>query len=91
MLLVRLKVEGHSMEPVIRNGQSVLASSVPLLFSKLKAGDIILFEENKKLIVKRIKDIKGDKIKVSGDNKSDSLDFGLIDRKNIKGKIIAVI
>lgn len=79
------------MEPAIRNGQRVLVSSIPFLFSKLKSGDIILFEKNKKLIVKRIKGIKNDKVKVEGDNKLDSLDFGWIDKEDIKGKIIAVI
>lgn len=76
------------MEPTILNGQSVLASSIPFMFSKLKSGDVIVFEKNKKLIVKRIKEIKNDKVKVAGDNKSDSLDFGWIEKREIKGKII---
>lgn len=88
MLLSHLKIEGHSMEPAIFEGQSVLASSIPLLLSKLKAGDIVVFENYSKLIVKRIKGIKGDRLLVYGDNKLDSRDFGSIKKKKILGKVI---
>ena len=79
------------MEPTIFNGRSVLVSSIPFLFGKLKEGDIVVFEKNKKLIIKRIKEIKNNKVKVSGDNKLDSKKFGWIKRSDIKGKIIAKI
>lgn len=89
MLLAYLEIEGHSMEPAILSGQFVLASSIPLLFSKLKIGDVIVFEVKNKLIIKRVKEIRESKILVSGDNKFDSRDFGWIDKKDVKGKIIA--
>jgi signal peptidase I len=89
MLLTHLKISGHSMEPTILDGQSILASSITFLFSKLKTGDIVVFESKNKLIVKRVKEIKGNLILVGGDNSSDSKDFGWIGIKEIKGKVIA--
>lgn len=96
-LLSRFKIYGHSMEPTIKNGESVLASGIPYLFSKPKVGDIVAFKDNKsrKVFVKRIVKIDpsadGDKHFVKGDNERDSLDsrrLGWIEKKDIVGKVI---
>ena len=91
MLLARFKVSGHSMEPQIKNGEEVLVTSIIYLFKKPKINDIVAFKEDKKVLIKRIIRIDGDKYFVAGDNKNDSLDsktFGLISKRQILGKII---
>ncbi len=91
MLLSLLRIHGHSMQPVISNGQKVLASSLPFLFSKPKINDIVVFKSESKIFVKRIRSVSEDKYFLEGDNKSDSLDsreFGLINRKNILAKVL---
>lgn len=88
LLFSRLKVWGHSMEPTFYSGQSIIASIIPYLFMKPKRGDIVVFETEDKLILKRISNIENDKYRVLGDNKSDSRDFGWIKKSDILGKLI---
>jgi len=83
------------MEPFIKNGQTVLASSIPYFFSKPKIGDIVAFKKTEKVFIKRITKIDpsadGEKYFVGGDNKKDSMDsrrFGWILKKDIIGKVI---
>lgn len=97
-LLSRFKIYGHSMEPTIKNGETVLASSLPYLFSKPKIGDIAVFVKEEKMFIKRIvkidPSVAGGKYFVSGDNKKDSLDsrkIGLVERSGIVGKVILLI
>lgn len=91
MLLGKFKISGHSMEPALKYGQEVLVSGLFYLFSKPKDGDIIAFKGSDKWIIKRIKESKADKYLVKGDNKSDSREFGWIERKNIIGKVVYVL
>lgn len=88
MLLSLLKVHGHSMEPGVKEGQFVLATSLRLMINRLKAGDIAVFEKDGKLIIKRIVKFDQDLVLFSGDNSSDSRDFGWIKKSEIKGKVI---
>lgn len=91
LLLSRFIISGHSMEPNILQGQTVLASSIPYLFSKPKSGDIVAFKKEEKIFIKRIVRIDGKKYFVKGDNEKDSFDstkFGWIDKKDIVGKVI---
>mgnify|MGYP001603666723 FL=1 len=83
------------MEPTIKNGQSVLASSLPYFFSKPKMGDIVVFRKNERVLMKRITKIDqsddGKKYFVKGDNEKDSMDskrFGWISKNDIIGKVI---
>jgi len=92
------------MEPTIMAGSFVL---VWCWIKSYKVGDIVAFRHStvddldgrpnrqpirgSKIFIKRITSINEDKIEVSGDNKTDSLDsrqFGLIEKSNIIGKII---
>lgn len=91
MLLARLVISGHSMEPTILVGKSVLISKIPFLIFKPKTQDIIAFNKNKKIFVKRIVKIDRDKYFVKGDNAKDSLELGWIDRKDIVGKVLIKI
>lgn len=95
MLLARFLIVGHSMEPTLKAGYTVLVSSIPFLFSKPKVGDVIAFKTNRKIYIKRIAKVNpsadGEKYFVKGDNNTDSLDsqkIGWIDRGEIVGKVI---
>lgn len=91
-LLARFKIVGHSMEPQIENGETVLVSSVPYWFKIPKIHDIVAFKDStNKILIKRIIKIQNGKYFVQGDNKNDSLDsrkFGYISRDKIIGEII---
>jgi nickel-type superoxide dismutase maturation protease len=92
-LLRRFKITGHSMEPTFLQGTEVLVSSLPYLFLRPKAGDVIAFKNkaDKKIYIKRVAEIRNSAFYVLGDNKQDSRDsknFGLITKKDIIGKVI---
>lgn len=88
MLINIFKASGHSMEPIIKNESFFIASSIPLKISKLKKGDVILFKNENKNIVKKVSEIENDKIFVEGENKFDSKKFDPINKNEIVGKII---
>ena len=91
-LLQKFRVSGHSMIPTLKPGREILVSSLPYLFFRPKVGDIIAFSLARRdfsnFIVKRIKEVAGDKFLVQGDNKDDSKDFGWVEKKRIVGKVI---
>ena len=94
MLLSRFKIVGHSMMPGFSENDNVLASSAPFILRKPRIGDVVIFEKDKKQFVKRINKIDNGKYCLLGDNKNDSKDsrnFGLIERDQIKGKVILKI
>jgi phage repressor protein C with HTH and peptisase S24 domain len=79
------------MEPAIKNGQKILVSNIPFIFSNPKKNDIIAFNFDNKIFVKRMEKIENGKYFLQGDNKNDSLDsrkLGLVKRKDILGKVI---
>ena len=57
MLLFRVKVKGHSMEPALKNNQIAIASSLPYFFRKPRVGDIVVLSLGK-CIIKRIINVK---------------------------------
>lgn len=87
-LFLRFEVIGHSMEPAIKNGQEIIVSKIPFWLIPPRKGDIVAFDDNGMMIVKRITEAKKSKFKVKGDNKKDSKDYGWIERKNIIGKVV---
>jgi len=103
-LISRFIVEGDSMSPAYKPGDRLLVSPLPLFFSKLSRGDIVVFnhpkDKNKK-IIKRVIGFPGDKIEglelgdkeyyFLGDNKNkseDSRHFGPVERNQIFGKVL---
>lgn len=88
MFFSLFKTQGHSMEPKIKNGSFFLSSSLPFKFSNPKAGEIIVFRNDNKLIVKKITKIENNKYFLEGENKMDSKNFDPIDKKKILGKVL---
>lgn len=88
MLLGKFKIQGHSMEPFIKESSEVLISSIPFLFSKPKAKDIVAFRHSDKVLIKRIKKVKSSHYLLEGDNVGDSLKIGWKQRNDIIGKVI---
>jgi len=90
LLLTKFKIVGHSMEPVIKNGETVLISSLFYWFKKPSIGDIVAFSGADKILIKRITKVQEEKYFLKGDNLKDSLDsrkFGLISKRKIIGKV----
>ncbi len=90
MFLSKVRVIGHSMEPALKQNQTIIVSLIPYFFSKPKVGDIVVLQRER-CIIKRIFKINGEKIFVKGDNKKESTDsrnFGWINKKEIVGKVI---
>jgi nickel-type superoxide dismutase maturation protease len=92
LFLARFKINGHSMEPQIKNGEQVLVSNLPFLFKNPRVSDIVAFKDSlNKVLIKRIKRISKQGYFVEGDNKNDSLDsrrLGEIQQQQIIGKVI---
>jgi nickel-type superoxide dismutase maturation protease len=92
LFIAKFRVVGHSMEPQIKSGGTVLASSIPYLFKIPKISDIVAFKDSAgKVLIKRIVKIQDGKYFMQGDNKQDSLDsrkLGLISKNQIIGEII---
>lgn len=88
MLLGKFKIKGHSMTPAIKEGDKVLVSSLPFLFSNPKAGDVVVFNSLNKTMIKRVKRVKGNLFLMEGDNISDSLSIGWISKNDIIGIVI---
>ncbi|MEX2012989.1 MAG: S26 family signal peptidase [Candidatus Levyibacteriota bacterium] len=91
MLLKILRVHGHSMQPKIKDGQKVLISNIPYMFSAPKKDDVVVFKLKNKAFLKRIVKVKDEKYFLEGDNKIDSLDskkLGAFGRKTIIAKAL---
>jgi nickel-type superoxide dismutase maturation protease len=90
LLLAKFKVIGHSMQPQIKDCETVLVSSIFYWFKNPQIGDIVAFRSLDKILIKRIINIQSKKYFLVGDNKKDSLDsrkLGLISREKIVGKV----
>lgn len=87
----RFKIKNDSMLPSFKEKDEVI--TFPYIFSQPKIGDVIVFRHIVPpfIFCKRIMKIMDDGIWVEGENKKISIDsrkFGLVERKNIIGKVI---
>lgn len=88
MLLAIFKISGHSMIPKLSPGDRVVVSNIPYLFIKPGKGEVVLFQYNGKMLVKRIVRIENKRYYLEGDNKPDNLKVEPIEQKNILGKVL---
>lgn len=82
-LLFLRRVVGHSMNPTLREGQIVVASS---LF-RAKTGDVVIAKVNGIEVVKRIKSSGFKQIKLASDARGHGL-YATVKREDIVGKAI---
>jgi len=81
------------MEPVYRDGDFVLASKIPILFGRIKTGDVVVLKHKTYgLMIKMVEklDLEADRIYVVGfhDDSVDSRTFGSVGRKDLAGKVL---
>jgi len=91
LLLQKYKISGHSMEPILKDNDTILVSGLMYLFKKPKINDIVAFVYKDKVLVKRIVRKTNGKYFLAGDNSKDSLDsreFGFVFKNRILGKVI---
>lgn len=72
------------MMPAFKPGDHVLAFN----WVSPKVGDVIVFEKDGKMFLKRVKKINKDLILVTADNYKDGVKFGPIKRRQLIGKIV---
>ena len=87
-------VEGDSMMPTLKNGDSVLIDTK----AKIGIGDLVLANHPYKSsvkIIKRITDItRTGELKLTGDNPAESTDsrtFGRVSKANLIGKVVCLL
>lgn len=90
--LYKYKIFGNSMTPTVAAGEYVLVNRAAYLFKKPLKGDIVALHDPRdgKILIKRIREIKGQEYFVQGDNKNSSTDsrvFGMIERHDLIGKV----
>jgi phage repressor protein C with HTH and peptisase S24 domain len=91
MFFSLFKTSGHSMFPAIKDSSFFIASSLPFIYRDPKIGDMILFEVDNKIIVKKVIKVENDLIFIEGDNKMDSKKFNPIKKNEIIGKVIWIL
>jgi len=89
--MIRLfRVSGHSLFPLFQDGQRVFCIKV-FPFSTLKISNIVVFDKAPHgLMIKQIKSIHQQAYFLQGTDpfSIDSRDFGMIDKKAIKYKVL---
>jgi signal peptidase I len=95
-MLRLIKISGHSLEPVYRDGDFVLVSKIPILFGRIKTGDVVIFNHKAYgLMIKMVEriDLQADRIYVVGlhDDSMDSRTFGPVGKRDLAGKVVGRI
>lgn len=87
-----IEVVGFSMFPTYKDGEFLHGYR---FFRTLKVGDVVVYKlkrnGEKRIVIKRISDIKGDTVYLLGDNFDESYDsrnYGYVPKKDIVCKII---
>jgi nickel-type superoxide dismutase maturation protease len=88
-----VQVQGASMEPTYKNGDTVLSSRLPVWFGRVKVGDVVVLSDptDGSIIIKRIQEIKNGQVWVIGDNYDKSFDsdmFGYVPYRLINSKVL---
>ncbi len=96
MLFKLIRVSGESLLPEYRSGDFVIVSKIPLFFTPLKKGDMIVLKHRLYgTLIKKVEALapEKDEIFVIGthENSLDSRHFGAISKKDLVGKVIGHI
>lgn len=86
--LSRFVVFGSSMLPKLKPGDNIISFD---WFLNPKVGDIVVALLDKRLIIKRVRFIRENKVFLVGDNEKESTDsreIGWIDKKSLVGKVV---
>ena len=91
----KYRISGDSMSPTLVSGDIVMVNRLVYLFHNPQKGDIVAVRDprDSKVLIKRIIKIEGKSSFVQGDNKNASTDsrvFGMIEKSDIIGKVIAL-
>jgi len=84
-------IHGNSMYPAFKPGEHVLSFNWAYFRKKPQVKNIVIIEQDKRMIIKRIQKVFRNKIFALGDNlnySTDSRMLGWFDEQNIFGKII---
>jgi len=79
------------MEPLLKEGQQILANKTSYIIGKPKIGDIVVAKLKNNYIIKKIEKARENKYFIVGENikeSTDSREFGWIEKKDIVGKVI---
>lgn len=94
MPLGRYAVEGESMLPDVSAGERVLVNKLAYRLGKPSAGDLVVLRDPRdprRLLLKRIAVVEGDRYEVAGANADASIDsrtFGPVGRELLVGKVL---
>jgi len=88
-----LKIRGDSLFPDFREGDFVLVAGVPFPSGKIKAGDVITFQQPRhSRLIKRVHRVlnEGKAFEVRGTQveSTDSRNFGAVPLESVSGKVI---
>ena len=92
-MLKLLKVSGDSLSPKYQDGDFVLIAKIPVLFNRLKPGDVIVFcHDYFGSMIKEVDAISedGESLFVLGthENSIDSIELGPIHKTAVEGRVI---
>lgn len=90
-----LRIAGHSLEPEFRDGDYVLVSRIPFFFRAPHHGNVVAFTKPPYgVMIKRVEYLtQAGEVFVLGTHATslDSLQFGLISRRDLLGKVVGHI
>ncbi|MFQ6013076.1 MAG: nickel-type superoxide dismutase maturation protease [Thermoplasmata archaeon] len=89
----RYKVKDRSMEPALPEGCSVLVNRLAYRLGRPRKGDLVVLRHptTGRVLVKRVSEVEGDEVFVTGDNQAYSVDsrvFGAVETRHLVGKVI---
>ncbi|MBI3485442.1 nickel-type superoxide dismutase maturation protease [Candidatus Daviesbacteria bacterium] len=93
--ILKFKVLEESMIPLFYPGDFVLVEKINYLVGNPKIGDLVVLRSPKdgKLLIKKIQKVHDREFFVVGENQKKSIDsrsFGLVDKKDIIGRVFYV-
>ncbi|OHA62279.1 MAG: hypothetical protein A3E07_03415 [Candidatus Wildermuthbacteria bacterium RIFCSPHIGHO2_12_FULL_45_9] len=96
MVFSFFQIKGQSMEPLLKEGDFVCASGLPYFFCSPREEELVVCAHpvDRKMLVKRIVSRKNSRYWVEGVNANESTDsreFGWLEKKQIKGKVLFVV